>query len=280
MNKKNAILKERTKALFRAEQAHIFQVPSARYILLLLCIAADAFTIFNVFDLMIEERVLLTLVITGAVAAVMNIDPMLIAAALRNKEMDQRMKAFLLALLVAVFALFFGSTFCLRMTTMDVTFQSKADLSISIVTEDAQNLSTETEEEEQPTAAQIVVAMVMGLEPIGTSAICFYLSYEEAPGRKKQYQNALYAIALRGEIDRYEVMVHELEEDMNFDLEAYDEEHYRHMIDTISAYGEEMKVHSRKRLSMKEATPEGVGFLMEKGYLRQNGAPLAEIGEV
>lgn len=276
MNKKNAILKERKAELFRAERVHIFQIPAARYILLLLCIAADAFTIFNVFDLMMEERVALTLVITVAVAAVMNITPMLIAAVLRSEEIVQHMKNFFLIGLTAVFAVFFLSTFCLRMTTMEMMFQSKSSLSISIVTEENQEESEEAEKDEKPTAGEIVVAVVMGLEPIGTSAVCFYLSYEEAPGQKKKHKNAIYAIALRDEIDRYTVMLHELEEDMSFDLDAYDEEHYQHMIDTIRSYGEEMKVNSRKHLSMKEASPEGVGFLMEGGYLRETGEGLPE----
>jgi hypothetical protein len=256
------ILTAQEKKLYKTQRLHILQFPGIREVVVLLCICSDAFTLYNVFDLMLTQQVNLTLIITITVAACMNICPMLLAACLRNDELKQNMKNVICISLSTVFIVLFIFTFALRFTSRNLLFNSTSELSI----ETSAAIDEVEEEENKTTLAEDILAILLGLEPLATSAVSFVLGYESSLNRKREHLLSLYNIKLQQEINSNRVMLRELEEDMKFDLDAYDTEQYEKLKEIIMTYGEQAKVFARVALAQKEATPEAVEYLMEGGY--------------
>lgn len=272
MNKK--VLKPQAEAAHKTERLHILQHPGIREVLILLFIGADAFTLYSVFDLLMTELIGITLVITLTVAAAMNIDPMLLAACLRNDELGKPMKKVLCILLTTVFVMLFAFTFSLRYSSRGLLFQSAARLDdFAVQLQEGDDAALDVPDEEQPTAAQNILACILGMEPLATSAIAFVLSYEASPKKRRQYLNKLQKIELADEIDAVKVMIRELEEDMRFDLQANDDEQYAGMVEQIKCIGEQAGIRSRRllaeKISEEDSHPEAVEYLLEGGYRRQ-----------
>ncbi|MDO5415482.1 MAG: hypothetical protein Q4F78_08470, partial [Bacillota bacterium] len=119
------------------------------------------------------------------------------------------------------------------------------------------------QEEFEPTVGQIILAVILGLEPLGTSILCFYIGYEQSPKRKRCYLLTKQKIDIEEAIDHDKVMLEELKADIEFDLDTYDKEQLDNMIAIITQHGEIAKVIARRKLSEHDGTPEGVSYLME-----------------
>ena len=269
MNK--MILREQEKTMYRTERFHVLQYPGFREFFILCCIGADAFTLFSVFDLLMTNDKTITTVITITVAAAMNIIPMLLAACLWNRAMGRGMRKFLCVMLISLFAVLFITTFGLRFTSRARLFESTAKLD---------GLPVQLQEETYPddghvsvtdghdgtTLDQDILAVILGLEPLATSAIAFYLSCEASPHRKRRHINELCRIGLREEIDNVKMMLSELAEDMKFDQEAYDDTRFNAMAARIRDLAEQDGLKARRLLAEAEGTPEAVGYILEGGW--------------
>ena len=246
---------------------HMFQYPGVYQLLSLACIGADSFTLFSLIDLFFKQTVSMSMVITIAVAGVLNITAVLLAACLRNTELSLRMKKVFCTLLISIFILFFSATFSLRIASQEQMYGTSDDLDITIQSESFEQIAAE--EEFKPSLAQTILAVILGLEPLGTSILCFYLGFEQSAERKRKHQEAQNLMEAEELIDHYKVMVEELRNDLDFDLESYDEELYTEMIAIIIQYGELAKNKAIRKLSEHDGTPEGISYLMEGEYLKQ-----------
>lgn len=115
----------------------------------------------------------------------------------------------------------------------------------------------------EPTLAQIILAVLMGLEPLGTSVCTFVLSLEVSQEAKKKRKRELERIKLEKELDECKIMRDELLADMDFDLNEYDREQFEKMVALILKQGEFAKVHSIRKLAENDGTPEGISELLE-----------------
>lgn len=269
MNK--MILREQEKTMYRTERFHVLQYPGFREFFILCCIGADAFTLFSVFDLLMTNDKTITTVITITVAAAMNIIPMLLAACLWNRTMGRGMRKFLCVMLISLFAVLFITTFGLRFTSRARLFESTAKLDglpVQLQEEtypDDGHISV-TDGHDGTTLDQDILAVILGLEPLATSAIAFYLSYEASPHRKRRHINELCRIGLREEIDNVKMMLSELAEDMKFDQEAYDDTRFNAMAARIRDLAEQDGLKARRLLAEAEGTPEAVEYILEGGW--------------
>ena len=269
MNKE--IIRDQEKDMYRGERIHVLQYPGIREFFILCCIGADAFTLFSVFDLLTTSNMGITLVITITIAAAMNIIPMLLAACLWNQTFSRKMRKGLCAMLIALFAVLFITTFGLRFTSRGRLFESTVGLDDLIVqlpveTTVSDGTASITDGQEATTMDQDIIAVILGLEPLATSAIAFYLSCEASPYRKRRHIRELCRIALREEIDSVRMMLKELDEDMAFDQEAYDDTRFSMMATLIKNLAEQDELKARKILAEAEGTPEAVGYIMEGGW--------------
>lgn len=259
MKKASNILMTHEKELYKAEKTHFLQNPTAKAAFVLFCIAADGYTLFSVFDCLLTQDWVLSLFITAVVAAALNVTPMLLAASLRNDELSKDMKTILGGLLFGVFAMLFITCFALRLTTADAMFTDSGGLNI---VGDTMQVTEDTHH----TAAEYAVLILLGLEPLATSACTFFISYEDTTKRKKRLVKALGAIRLQDEIDRLSVEREEIRDEMSYDLEGYDQDCYDAHREIMEADAELLKIKSRQILSKKVGTPEGISYLMEKGH--------------
>lgn len=267
------ILKKQEITLYKHDTIrHIFSYAGVYYLLIAACITADSITLFSLIDLFLKQSQTMSFVITGAVAGILNIAAVLLAACLHNEEFTPRAKKGLAGLIVAVFLLFFSSVFILRVASMEQMYGSNSnDLGIAIQGTNVEQSGYTIEEEDfEPTVGQIILAVILGLEPLGTSTLCFYIGYEQSPKRKRRYLMDMHRIELEEAIDHDRTIIEELTADMAFDLDAYDEEQLGGIVAEIIQQGELAKNAAIRKLSEHDGTPEGVSYLMEGDYQKQN----------
>lgn len=268
-----SMLKKQEATMYKNDtRRHVFNYPGVYQILIAACIAADSITLFSLIDLFLKQSQTMSFVITGAVAGVLNIAAVLLAACLHNEEFTPRVKKGLAGLIVAVFLLFFSSVFILRVASMEQMYGSNSnDLGITIQNSTVEQSAYEAEEEEfELTVGQIILAIILGLEPLGTSILCFYIGYEQSPKRKRRYLRDVHQIELEEAIDHDKVIIEELVADMAFDLDAYDEEQLSDIVAVTVQQGELAKNVAIRKLSEHDGTPEGVTYLMEGDYQKQD----------
>lgn len=120
------------------------------------------------------------------------------------------------------------------------------------------------------TMAQNACALILLLEPLATSAVCFGLSYEKDPHRKKRQFLRLQNVRLRQERDGYQVQITELEQELKeCNLAEYDKEQYDTMRKQIELYRQYFKIHARRRLAEKDGTANAATLLLEESKLVQ-----------
>lgn len=120
------------------------------------------------------------------------------------------------------------------------------------------------------TMAQNACALILLLEPLATSAVCFGLSYEKDPEKKKRQLLRLQNVRLRQQRDEYQVQIAELEQELSeCDLEEYDREQYETMRQQIELYRQYFKIHARRRLAEKDGTANAATLLLEESKLVQ-----------
>lgn len=268
---RNMLKKQETIMYKHDTRRHVFNYPGVYQLLIVACIAADGITLFSLIDLFLKQSQTMSVVITLAVAGVLNIAAVLLATCLHNEDFAPRVRRMLAALIIGVFVLFFTAVFTLRVASMEQMYGSNSnDLEITIQSDTTGQYGYSEEEEAfQPTVGQIVLAIILGLEPLGTSTLCFYIGYEQSPGRKRRYLKDLHRIELEEAIDRDKIMFEELRADMAFDLDAYDEQQLKDMVAVTIQQGERAKNTAIRKLAEHDGTPEGVSHLMEGEYLKQ-----------
>lgn len=267
------MLKKQNKALYINDtRRHIFNYPVIYPVLIMSCILADGLTLFSLIDQFLKQSQNMSYVITAAVAGVLNIAAVLLAACLHNEEFTPRVKKTLAGMIIGVFLLFFTSVFVLRVASMEQMYGSNnEDLGINIQTGvETQNTYATDEDDFNASIAQIILAVILGLEPLGTSVLCFYIGYEQSPKRKREYINAEQIADLEKAIDNDKVMITELKADMAFDRIGYDNMQYEQTYALIIQLKEQALVKARKKLAEDDATPEGITHLMEGGYKEQS----------
>lgn len=266
------ILKKSNKTLYKNDiRHHIFNFPGFYQLLILGAIGSDFVTLFSLIDIFLKQSQTMSYVITAAVAGVLNVSSVLLAACLHNEEFTPHAKKILAGMIIAVFSLFFTAVFGLRIASMEQMYASnKEDLNIQIQTNvDTQNTYAADDEEFKASLPQIILAVILGLEPLGTSVLCFYIGYEQSPKRKREYLDADQIIELEKAIDNDKVMINELKADMEFDRVGYDHMQYEQTCAVIGQLKEQALVKARKKLAEYDATPEGITYLMEGGYMKQ-----------
>lgn len=263
------MLTKQENARYNSLRLHILQYPGICLLFILACICADAFTLFSVFDLILTQQKEITWVITITVASAINLAPMLLAANLRNEELTKGAKAVVCTFLACLFIILFVMTFSLRYASQELLYGSSSDLGILLQGEAIQNGAV-TGEAFEPTAAQRILAIILGFEPCATSICSFVLSYEVSPKRKRRHLGNLQITNLEEEMDKCKVMLAAVKESMEFDLEEYDRNQYEAFRAVLIQQGELAKNTAIRKLTEHIKTPEAVSFLMEGEYMKDD----------
>lgn len=240
--------------------------PWVKNLIILICIIADMATLYNIFELQMTQQQALTIIITVVIAGALNLSPVLLALCLNDKEDTSALKKIQMAAFAAVFLLLFASTAILRWTSRDELFASGTGLLIS----GDFGMQAQDVAPQETTTAQNACALILLLEPLATSAVCFGLSYEKDPYRKKRQFLHLQNVKLRQERDGYQVQITELEQELEeCNLMEYDREQYDTMRRQIELYRQYFKIHARRRLAEKDGTANAATLLLEESKLVQ-----------
>lgn len=276
-------------------------------VIILICIIADMATLYNIFELQMTQQQILTIIITVVIAGALNIAPVLLAVCLNDREDTSRLKSVQMTAFAGVFLLLFISTAILRWTSREDLFASESGLvisggsdltghqsvSVDFIEVGVQNAGPRETDSQNPdrqktvpgggsslqeaaavpkgtTMAQNACALILLLEPLATSAVCFGLSYEKDPHRKKRQFLRLQNVRLRQERDGYQVQIAELEQELQeCDLAEYDKAQYDTMRKQIELYRQYFKIHARRRLAEKDGTADAATLLLEESKLVQ-----------
>ncbi len=304
------ILRGRNRSVVKSEREkqnagqNFLQNTWVKNLIILICIIADMATLYNIFELQMTQQQILTIIITVVIAGALNIAPVLLAVCLNDKEDTSRLKNVQMTAFAGVFVLLFLSTAILRWTSRGDLFASESGLMISGVTDLSENKNVPEDfievgvqnagprvsavesygvaswRENRPqiaaaqqkgtTMAQNACALILLLEPLATSAVCFGLSYEKDPHRKKRQFLRLQNVRLRQERDGYQVQITELEQELKeCNLAEYDREQYGTMRKQIELYRQYFKIHARRRLAEKDGTANAATLLLEESKLAQ-----------
>lgn len=260
------LLRDKENALYNARtRNHLLQYPICKFLLVILSIIFDAYTLYSAFDTIMTQNQVMTIFITAGAAAGMDLIPVFLAFNLRNPDLDAKWRKIICGILIGTFSLLFISTFLLRMGSGYEAFLASDTLDLGFSEEIVATDTAET----SLTFAQIMTQFIQGIIPLITSVISFVASFEISPEHKLRHINEMYRIDLQAAIDNHRTMLCELQDDMAYDLEDNDNALYDALNATMDAQAEEAKVRSRRRLAEKVATPEAVSYLLEEGYLTQ-----------
>lgn len=293
------VRKKQNHAMIRAEmeKQHAGQSfllnPYVKNSIIIICMIADMATLYSIFELQMTEQQILTIIITIVIAGALNIAPVLLALCLNDKEDQSGLKKMQMAAFMGVFLILFVSTAILRWTSREELFASEAGIVISgmqnsgggssgapgIGLQDIEpqnielsniNLKPQDSSIRGVTMAQNACALILLLEPLATSAVCFGLSYEKDPDRKRRHLLRLQNVRLRQQRDEYQVQIAELEQELaECNLEEYDREQYDTMRQQIELYRQYFKIHARRRLAEKDGTANAATLLLEESKLVQ-----------
>lgn len=250
------ILQRQEKKLHRAIQERTFMhKKGVKEVILAILVAFDTLCMHTAVDLYFTQKAWMSIIITLAMAFVLDVPPMLLGAVSRDRKIPPQEKKLQTVGLLSAFVLMYLCTFGLRFASMDEMFPV-----ISL------EIAGQAQEQTQAahTFGQYLMALILAITPLGTSIVSFVLGMQDDPEEAQRHQLRLNRIELRQQIDIMRVMHAELREDMSFDLNAYDLERYNIRLETIRDQADILESDSRKHLTEKLAKAEAVSKLMEE----------------
>lgn len=250
------ILQRQEKKLHRAIQERTFMhKKGVKEVILAILVAFDTLCMHTAVDLYFTQKAWMSIIITLAMAFVLDVPPMLLGAVSRDRKIPPQEKKLQTIGLLSAFLLMYLCTFGLRFASMDEMFPV---ISLEIAGQAQEQIQT------GHTFGQYLMALILAITPLGTSIVSFVLGMQDDPEEAQRHQLRLNRIELRQQIDIMRVMHAELREDMSFDLEKYDLERYNIRQATIRDQADILESDSRKHLTEKLARAEAVSKLMEE----------------
>ena len=250
------ILKRQEKKLHRAIKERTFMHKrGVKELILVILVVCDTLCMYSAVDLYFTQKEWMSIIITIAMAFVLDVPPMLLGAVSNDRKIPPQEKKLQTIGLLSAFLLMYLCTFGLRFASMDEMFPV-----ISL------EIAGQAQEQTQAghTFGQYIMALILAITPLGTSIVSFVLGMQDDPEETYRHQCRLNQIELQQQIDIMRVMYAELSEDMTFDLNEYDLERYDIRLKTIRDQADILKSDSRKHLTEKLARAEAVSELMEE----------------
>lgn len=250
------ILLQQEKKLHKARKERTFMHKrGVKELIVLICMMFDTSCMLQSVDLFFSQKAWLSVIITVAMAFVLDVPPMLLGAVTKDRKISPQDKKLQIIGLLSAFVLMYLCTFGLRFACMDEMFPV---VSIQIAGQAAEQA------EAGHTTGQYIMALILAITPLGTSIVSFVLGMQDDPDEAYRHQLRLNRIELCQQINARKVEYAELSEDIDFDLNEYDEARYNIRLQTIRDQANILESDSRKLLTEKLGRAEAVTELMEK----------------
>lgn len=216
----------------------------------------DFVTIQSVMEFYLTESLLIQVIITAAVAFILNYLPSLLGKTMQDKNSPNR--TMMICVLLTSFILLFMLTFLLRWNSREMMFQNSAAL----------NLMSDTNANLENTigAGENTLTIILGCSTLFTSVLSFIFSYTAlTPEEKKRHLIELRLLELENEKDIYQAHIDELERVINEDANAKREEiAYQAAVKNVEDYKSMFKEEIRIALTESLQNANAVSTVLQK----------------
>lgn len=229
-------------------------------LLLLFFVVLDALTIFELMDQMFYQSRWLSVLITVGIAIVLEGIPYL-ASQYFMRDKKTIVDKVTLAALGTVFLLIFITLFVLRWNARALTFSSN-ESQLAVIT------SIQTVEQVDSihgtSAAENVMTVLLGITPLATSVLAFFLSCIYKTSDKLKDKKKINAIELEERLKVLSIKQNEIKNELKRDLVSYNEDLYHVAVEQVNDYEKMLKVIVRQKLAVYLGTAQAVTNLLEK----------------
>lgn len=241
---------------FRVKVQNVGRNPHITTVIVLLASVCDFITIQSVMEFYLTESLLIQIVITAAVAFILNYLPALLGTALQDKKSPNR--TMMICVLLSSFILLFILTFMLRWNSREMMFQDTSALNLM------SNVNSEVEN--TIGAGENTLTIILGCSTLFTSILSFIFSYTAiTPEEKKRQLMELRLIELENEKDIYQAHIDELERVISEDANAKREESaYQAAVKNVEDYKSMFKEEIRIALTESLHNADAVSTVLQK----------------
>ena len=230
--------------------------PYLTSVIVLLASACDFVTIKSVMEFYLTEAVVIQVVITGAVAFILNYLPSLLGKTVKNKDIAHR-KILIIVLIFSSTTLFF-LTFLLRWYSRSMMFADSSNLGL-LAQSAIESAGTDV-------AGENTLTVIMGTSTLFTSVLSFIFALlEPTVEEKTRYIKELRLIELEANKAFYEVHIQELQKIVEDDANAKrEEEAYVAALKNLDDFKELFKEESRMLLAEHIGNPDAVSVVLQR----------------
>lgn len=252
-------LPEYTERISRGDQA--FWTKDAVLIFLVLGLSLlDAVTLYNVFDHIMYQSQVVSIILTLGCAISLNFIPLIAARFIHYYR--YRMNGVHLWTILSmgvVFLALFAATFYLRWETREFSFSGMESSMVDFTGQASGLESTDAESKEA-----VAITILLGIMPAITSAINLALGYFNDDPIKKKLDKMKYELdKLKNHRDIMHAARVELEQNWQTQLDALDLERRQCICSSVRETTEQIKALARHELAKKLRDPDSISALTE-----------------
>lgn len=252
-------LPEYTERVSRGDQA--FWTKDAVLILLVLGLSLlDAVTLYTVFDQVMYQSQVISIILTLGCAISLNFIPLIAARFIHYYRYGMNgVRLWMLIAIACVFLALFAGTFNLRWKTRELSFSGMESSMVDFTGQASGLESTDVESKEA-----VAITILLGIMPAITSAINLALGYFNDDPIKKKLDKMKYELdKLKNHRDIMHAARIELEQDWQTQLDALDLERRQCICSSIRETTDQIKALARHELAKKLRDPDSISALTE-----------------
>lgn len=230
--------------------------PYITSVIVVLASVCDFITIKSVMEFYLTEAVIIQVVITAAVAFILNYIPSLLGRFVRDKNAENR--KLLITILAIAFIALFVMTFALRWNSRALMFEDTSALNLSGTMNAVSDQSMGSGEN--------TLTIIMGCSTLFTSLISFVFSLTAMTAKERREQIIeLRLIELETKRDFYLNHIEELEKVIEENANALREEQaYSEAIERLHTYEDIFKEQVRLVIAEQLQSPETVSIVLQR----------------
>lgn len=221
----------------------------------------DAVTLYTVFDRVMYQSQLISVILTLGVATALNFIP-LVAARFTHlyRYRLNGIRLWMLLVLLTAFLALFTASFYLRWETRALSFSGMESTMVDSTGQAAGITSTDSDSQEA-----VAITVLLGILPGITSVINFFLGYlNDDPVRRRIDRLQIQVSQMEEHLYFLMAAREELDEDWNKRLNELDEARFQSASNVVTLTGEQIKAVARLELAKKLADPDSISALTEE----------------
>ena len=253
------VLPKYVSAFSRADQAFWMKDGAIAFLVIALSLL-DAVTLYTVFDTVMYQSQIISIILTVGCAISLNFIPLIAARFIHYYRYHMNgVKLWMLIALGAVFLILFSATFYLRWETRDLSFSGAETTMVDSTRQAAGIQATDSDSQEG-----VAITILLGIMPFITSAINLALGYlNDDPVKEKLNALRLERSKLLDSMNVMTAAKVELEQDWEEILSKLDASRLGAVCESVQQSTELIKATARLDLAEKLRDPNSISRLTE-----------------